>query len=157
MPELTSTQQKWADDMGGAVDGEVFEVIKALDDQPWEHEPDHVEWTQHGFACEIKRSPTTGALCGYVYLPEGHPWHGGYEGLDELVDVHGGFTYGAPKDDGTWCIGFDCSHAGDLCPRMMQHQHWYHPQYDDVYRDIDYVRAEVEKMALAAKKAQTTT
>ena len=152
MTELTPKQQKWAGDMGGAVDGEVFEVIKALDDQPWEHEPDHVEWTQHGFACEIKRSPTTGALCGYVYLPEGHPWHGGYEGLDELVDVHGGITYGAPQDGGAWCVGFDCSHAGDRSPKQGALY-----ADTDVYRDIDYVRAEVEKMALAAKKAQTTT
>lgn len=57
-----------------------------------------------------------GFRCGYVAVPEGHPWYN----LDckylEDVDVHGGVTYsgfGHPIDSGEFFIGFDCAHSGD--------------------------------------------
>lgn len=82
---------------------------------PWQDEPDKEQWQDEptGFACLIKRNPL-GALCGYVGVPEGHPWHGsgyspGYatEGdlspalrlLDE-VSVHGGLTYADSCQEG---------------------------------------------------------
>lgn len=58
------------------------------------------------------------AWCGYVRLPEGHPWLD-YRGHGEAIpaDVHGGITYG-PDGDG-W-IGFDTMHAGDaLLPKGL--------------------------------------
>jgi hypothetical protein len=118
-------------------------------DGPWTSEPDKEQWTDAdtGYACLLKRNQA-GALCGYVGVPEGHPWHGsGYwPGSDdgeltpalrllERVNVHGGLTYAAPCEEGpdghTIChvpapgepeplywFGFDCNHGSDYAPGM---------------------------------------
>jgi hypothetical protein len=56
-----------------------------------------------------------GFRCGYVRVPEGHPWYGkSYSDID--VDVHGGLTFSDFSEtlgDGFW-VGFDCAHAGDF-------------------------------------------
>lgn len=62
---------------------------------------------------------TMGYRCGYVRLPQGHPWYGlGYD--DVPADCHGGITFAeadvpcdAPGPDVDWWIGFDCAHAFD--------------------------------------------
>lgn len=41
-------------------------------------------------------------------------------------------------------IGFDCAHAGDLCPAF--------PHFDDVYRTKDFVISECEKLAEEVSK-----
>lgn len=60
-----------------------------------------------------------GYRCGYVKVPQGHPWHGKpYDDIE--ARVHGGLTFAepdiscekCPSDGGFW-IGFDCAHAGD--------------------------------------------
>jgi hypothetical protein len=38
-------------------------------------------------------------------------------------------------------VGFDCGHAGDYCPYASGEQ------FDWVYRDMEYVKAECEKLA----------
>jgi hypothetical protein len=84
-------------------------------DGPWTSEPDKEQWTDAGtgYACLLKRN-ALGALCGYVGVPQGHPWHGsdyepgGWDGGDltpalrllDDVDVHGGLTYAAACEDG---------------------------------------------------------
>lgn len=74
-----------------------------------------------------------GAWCGYIGLPDAHPWHGlGYDRLH--VDVHGGLTYSESDPPGcallqlslasgagpppSWWLGFDCAHAGDFIPGL---------------------------------------
>lgn len=75
---------------------------------PWDDEPDKVQWVDGatGLDCLIVRGPH-GALCGYVGVPEAHPWHGvaysgctqkppcreSYCGHSPDVDVHGGLTF----------------------------------------------------------------
>jgi hypothetical protein len=82
---------------------------------PWNGEPDKEQWQDEaaGFACLIKRN-RMGALCGYVGVPEGHPWHGsgyspGYSTEGELspalrlldeVEIHGGLTYADSCQEG---------------------------------------------------------
>lgn len=82
---------------------------------PWDDEPDKVQWRDEdtGMTCLIVRGPR-GALCGYVGVPVGHPWHGkedddcglyqpkpeGYE-EDWYPDVHGGLTYAASCGHGS--------------------------------------------------------
>lgn len=46
-------------------------------DGPWQNEPDKVQWLDEatGLDCLIVRN-NGGALCGYVGVPESHPWHG---------------------------------------------------------------------------------
>lgn len=134
---------------------------------PWDDEPDKVSWTDPatGRPCLIHRGPS-GALCGYVAVDPGHPLHGaGYDDADGTgVEVHGGLTYadrcqdtdseasgichvpepGAPED--VWWFGFDCAHAGDLAPRYADEDLQFSGR-PDVYRTVDYVVGEVERLA----------
>lgn len=62
--------------------------------------------------------------------------------------IHGGLTYAADhepfgKPDGLWWFGFDCAHAGDLCPGMERYG--FHD--GDIYRDQQYVVAECQSLA----------
>jgi hypothetical protein len=79
-------------------------------DGPWQHEADKVQWVDGatGLDCLIVRGPS-GALCGYVGVPEGHPLHGkGYNqcpqsppceesycghSAESRFHVHGGITF----------------------------------------------------------------
>ena len=61
-----------------------------------------------------------GYRCGYVRVPQGHPWHGQHYG-DIEADVHGGLTFAEPDvpygkggDDNAYWVGFDAAHSGDL-------------------------------------------
>lgn len=71
------------------------------------------KWEHAGTTCAIRHG-VFGVPCGYVRVPEGHPFHGrGYDECD--VDAWGGLTYSGVLDgeDGWW-LGFDMGHAGDL-------------------------------------------
>lgn len=72
-----------------------------------------------------------------------------------LIDVHGGLTYseqGVGELEGLWVFGFDCAHAGDLCPVTAEK---YGDRGHETYRDFEYVKRETESLArqLAAVKA----
>jgi hypothetical protein len=128
----------------------------------WKSEPDRVEFESDGFPCLIVRGPVK-ALCGYVALPPGHPWHGKhYNDVEPSPDVHWGLTYSnkchgkicheakAGEPDNVWWLGFDCAHSGDLCPGMepILYEHGY-----SAYRNIAYVKKECEKLAQQCKQA----
>ena len=112
-------------------------------------EPDREEFEHAGLKCLIQRSDTLKVLCGYVGVPQNHPFYG-KDFIDEAfceLDVHGGITF-AEKGDGDtwkrglWWIGFDCAHEGDLTPQFKLGFH-----DDGVYRDITYVREQTKKLA----------
>jgi len=72
---------------------------------------------------------------------------------DVVFEVHGGLTYSdwqAPEmaKDGCWWYGFDCAHVGDLAPKDMNFrmEHGWELR-GDTYRDIEYVKAETERLA----------
>lgn len=130
---------------------------------PWYDEPDKAHWVDEttGLDCLIVRN-RLGALCGYVGVPPAHPWHGkDYD--DVYADVHGGLTYadrcqedeehgichlpepGRPDD--VWWLGFDCAHAGDLVPGAGRVSPY------ETYRELNYVRDEVARLARQAKEA----
>lgn len=92
----------------------------------WRDEPDKMQWPDGatGLPCLIVRGPS-GALCGYVGVPDTHPWHGkGYDdavgectsectktedyeshyshSVNGRIDVHGGLTFASA-----------CAHTGD--------------------------------------------
>ena len=144
---------------------------------PWLTEPDKVQWQDPatGLPCLIVRNTeVTGALCGYVGVPEGHPFF--QKGYDDVpVEVHGGLTFAAfcrdtefadrgichmvepGEPDHVWWLGFDCSHAGDRSPRIDRllrslgsDRTW--ADYE-TYKDLAYVKAEVTALAqqLAAR------
>ena len=121
--------------------------------QPWEQEPDRLEFEHDGMMCLILRMPEMGGLCGYVGLPPGHPAYGlDYDKIDEKyhIAVHGGLTLAGEGDgdlrpSGYWWVCFDCAHAGDLVPglyRISPGQILYNE-----YRDIDYVIRETKALA----------
>lgn len=66
-----------------------------------------------GYACEIKRNGNW-VYCGYVQLPNDHPYYD--EDYNDITDIqdHGDLTYG---QDGKF--GFDCGHMleGDISPQ----------------------------------------
>lgn len=132
---------------------------------PWNNEPDRVEWRSEGtprLPCLIVRGPS-GALCGYVGVPDGHPYHGQEGGFD--VDCHGGVTYTAPcvegahichvpqagEPDTVWWIGFDCAHSCDIRPADYNHQRW-DSSMPAHYREIDFVRREVNALAVQLQR-----
>ena len=95
--------------------------------------------------CLIRRN-TTLALCGYVVITSDNKLFGlDYDTIYSKVNtsVHGGLTY-SDEGDGGWVIGFDCAHAGDLCPAF--------PYYDGVYRTKEYVIEECERLAESVSK-----
>ena len=54
-------------------------------------------------------------FCGYVVIPEDHPFYGeDYDEVEGYVDVHGGVTFSGELDgiDG-FLLGFDCNHYCD--------------------------------------------
>lgn len=88
----------------------------------WTAEPDKIQWSdpETGFPCLVVRGPS-GALCGYVGVPDTHPWHRKAYGdavgtctedcsddshwshsVGSLVQVHGGLTFSDA-----------CSHSDD--------------------------------------------
>jgi len=142
---------------------------------PWLNEPSKVQWIDHysDFDCLVVRN-RHGSLCGYVGLPPGHRAHGcDYDAVD--VEVHGGLTFadscdeigaverpdraichvpepGRPAD--VWWLGFDCGHFMDLSPGLAAMEREYgiekmldHPHLRPVYRDMAYVRTEVQNLA----------
>jgi hypothetical protein len=144
---------------------------------PWQDEPDKEQWQDEatGYACLLKRGKLTGALWGYVGVPEGHPWHGA-DWPD--ADVHGGVTYGGFCQEGpeeaTIChvpgpgepellywIGFDCAHAWDIAPAMEAWladagAPWPRPPAElggATYRAAAYVKAECASLARQAAEA----
>jgi hypothetical protein len=87
-----------------------------MQDRPWETEPDHKKWVdpKTKYKCEVKRNPMTLSLLGYVTVPKKHHYYGlGYN--DVMANVHGGLTFSDDKGK----FGFDCAHAGDLCPGIV--------------------------------------
>lgn len=131
---------------------------------PWQEEPDRAEFEAYGLPCLIQRGPM-GALCGYVAVPPGHRLHGESHAIWEgeapatELEVHGGLTYSAaceglichvPREgepDNVWWLGFDCAHAGDVVPGLDYRLPHQLRRRGDVYRTIDYVRAQCEALA----------
>lgn len=77
-------------------------------------------WAASGFDCAIVEHQAADPMwrwwCGYVRVPEGHPWHGrdDYELDREAPDVFGGVTWsgGMPDRLGDgWWVGFDTAHG----------------------------------------------
>jgi hypothetical protein len=126
---------------------------------PWHKEPDRLDFEHAGLPCLALRNHF-GVWCGYAAVPPGHRLHGQhYDGPD--VTVHGGLTYAGPcsdsvchtpkpgEPDNVWWFGFDCGHGWDLTPANPLRFG------DETYRDLAYVRHEIERLAeqLAAPQA----
>lgn len=140
-----------------------------MSDGPWDNEPDQVMFmSEAGYVCEILRHPTLKHLCGYIFIPAGHPDCGkDYNELYEFDDnyvslngndapqVHGGWTYshdGGDEDGGRYTkFGFDCGHAGDLSPGLREIT-GERKDLGEVYRDIAFVTEQLENAAKQFKE-----
>lgn len=117
-----------------------------------EKEGDFLEWTyttDNGYDCSCYIIRTgLGNLCGYVKLTPDNKLYGiGYDDIYDIVyiKVHGGLTYSGKDEDGSWVIGFDCAHLGDLVPYYVLNDMNYGLS-EEVYRDIEYVKSECESL-----------
>lgn len=135
-----------------------------------EDEPDHVKgYTRHGFQFVIKRNHWSGALLGYLRVPQGHPWYKSITGKRYLrgnklawgrfkkynctrreyrglpwVEVHGGITYADKLCYRGYAlrgywIGFDCAHYGDLVPSMEN--------FGGSYKTLGFVLREIDQLS----------
>jgi len=134
----------------------------AWDEGPWQQEPDKVQWEdkQTQLPCLIVRHPRLGQLCGYVGITQGHRYfETPYDDVD--VDCHGGLTFSGfcqefdkehgvchvpalGEPDHVWWLGFDCAHAYDLLPGLLEA---HIPYFEDIYRDLAYVQNECAQLA----------
>ncbi|GAI64324.1 unnamed protein product [marine sediment metagenome] len=122
----------------------------------WLDEPDKDEFEHAGLKCLILRHSELGHLCGYVAVPKGHLCYGkDYDHIpyDDLfpIQVHGGLTWCKEGDGDTWpkgywWLGFDCAHAWDLVPQMLELIGRERREYE-TYRNFAYVRAQVKSLA----------
>lgn len=93
-------------------------------DGPWVCEPDKRQWIDAvtEMSCLMVRGPS-GAWCGYVGVPEGHPLHGKcYDDID--IEVHGGLTFaGHCADMSVVCWQKNCDQADRHRREAKQYPH----------------------------------
>ncbi len=135
----------------------------------WVEEIDCLHIEHLGFNAIIKRilkkepfakedSYFGGHLCGYVQIPESHPYFRDVENTMTL-SCHGGVTFNEAHEE-HW-IGFDCGHANDLVPSMQDFVKQYQLSKDlrnifnPVYRNMDFCIKEcvelIDQLLFASK------
>lgn len=129
---------------------------------PWHDEPDRQEWilaAAPGIALLALRNMSDGHWCGYVGVPAGHAWFGktvAFLGMEEWTP-HQGISWAkdyapdhsAQKTRGLWWVGFHCAHCGDDMPVVPRDSR---VTRKSEYRSLDFVAAEVERMAVLAHR-----
>ncbi|MFW6056647.1 MAG: hypothetical protein ACOC9B_05000 [Chloroflexota bacterium] len=144
---------------------------------PWDGEPDKAQWVDEatGLDCLIVRNHS-GALCGYVGVPKGHPLYGmDYDEVHAAIPslgVHGGLTFASTCDEDApegygichiplpgrpadvWWLGFDTAHAFDYIPLVAHRMKAVisDPKLREhidggTYCPFDYVKRECEMLA----------
>ncbi len=110
------------------------------------------EYKLYGIPCRIIRN-YSGCWCGYVSLSKNHQDYKNQDNIESIYDVHGGITFnkywdieGSIYNSYIW-LGFDCAHSGDICPIKSYSSYRVQNHNDSVYRDIHYVKTEVDKLA----------
>lgn len=96
-------------------------------------------WEKDGIGYSIVQHSSYGHYCGYCRFPERPLIEEGYFGIATYVPVHGGITYAKQDVDGSMVYGFDCAHAED--------------DEKPETRDVEWLKAECERMAEAIKIA----
>jgi hypothetical protein len=142
-------------------------------------EPDKEQWADEstGLPCLLKRNPRSGALCGYVGVPEGHPW---FEAPCDSIPLWAGdreLTYSGlcepgPEDrtichvpgpgepDRVWWLGFHCAGTWDVMPGQDAHdaaEYGWEPirMGGEAYRDAGYVKSTCATLATLAAAVAT--
>jgi hypothetical protein len=123
------------------------------DDWKWLEEPNKTEFEHAGVKCLILRDRIMW-LGGYVGLEPGHPHFGKHFRDIEVKGVHRGLNFsgrgdGQRRKEGLWWIGFYCDRPGDYVPGRLDNL-----KGGEVYRNIEYVRGEVKKLAEQMRDAK---
>ena len=97
-----------------------------------------------GYKVMIMRKEYEGNNNGYVYLPEGHLYHGWfYDNInDDGIEVHGGLTFSGPMD-GQWLIGFDTAHWDDSCPLEPRNRDGHYWTHEEVLTELKRLVAQM--------------
>ena len=141
--------------------------IAYWDDGEWVNEPDFIEFEYEGFDCQVLRTFAFehtgdmfgGHLCGYVCIPESHPYHGinFFDLKAPDIEVHYGITYNQIRDEKYW-IGFDCAHSSDITPSMERYKrqnnilkelpdHFKNlPMFNTTYKNISFAIGECKSI-----------
>lgn len=119
-----------------------WDVKEAWGEGPWLTEPDRMVWVDEatGLDCMILRAPVTGALCGYVGVPPGHPLHGKpmRDESQEHICEHCGYDHTLM---GAW-RQFEATgrtkwpETCDQCPDPHRYEQLYYPL--DVHGGVTY-------------------
>lgn len=129
-------------------------------EEKWKKEPNEYRFSVDGFNLVAKRLSSTKSWTGYIILGSSHPWFGAP--AEEIrVPVHNGVTYADfcpfspdPRND-QWWVGFDCSGRTDLMPFDWEAEGKKYPNLFKhlTYRDLDFVKEELRKLAKYARIA----
>lgn len=110
------------------------------------------QWTTAaGYEAEVIGTPM-GHRCGYVTVPEGHPF-ADKDYNDLYLDVHGGLTFSDGRK-----FGFDCAHWDDAKdPALMSEEylniHAIYPRLDHgTIKTLEFCVAECESLASQLKE-----
>ena len=159
------------------------EKIKWLGYGEWVEEADTIVFEYLG--CEacvhriIKREPYAkeeayfvGHLCGYVRIPEDHPF---FKSKDLDIETHYGLTFNEAHEE-HW-VGFDCGHSCDLIPSMeffnkkrqaegefepfpipkeFEHFALFHPTYKNMQFCIDECVHIIDQLVTVKVKGEQT-
>lgn len=131
-------------------------------------EADEASFTYKGLRCLIERIMVAeneefcfgGHLCGYVRLPDNHPWID-IDIIDVNTNVYGGITFSDENEDGYW-VGFDCAHSMDIVPSMqldkaIKKLRQKYPKFhlpNPNYKNIKFVEEECKKLVDEIRKAE---
>ena len=77
-----------------------------------------------GYKCEIKRN-NFWAYCGFVYLPDDHPYYESSYDMLPHINVHGGLMFGYNGK-----FGFDCAQNDDVVPGTVT----YRAKYPKIFK-----------------------
>jgi hypothetical protein len=88
----------------------------------------------------------TGVMNLFVHMLSGRDPNQELE-IGSALRVHGGITFSDFREDGLFYYGFDCGHAGDLMPGMLQYHAELPSHLRGVYRDQQYVVSECQQLA----------
>ena len=140
---LTQTQQTPLRELSPE---EVMDEAISKMSAPWEFEPDEYDFAWHGYKCLAKRNMRSGAWCGYVVLPEDHPFNVDIreskrlEIINNHLVVHQGVTfYDNVLAFDSKLIGFDCNHSQDYAPILED-------KVRGTYRTLGYVKKELKSL-----------
>lgn len=95
----------------------------------------------------------------FLYALQGGPDNGTIP-LGMALRVHWGVNYAGefPTDDPpceAWWFGFDCAHAGDLVPGMMEFFSQFKLLREVTYRDLAYVKGQCELLAFQLRQLES--